>query len=350
MFLVLVYTSCSSDSLPAVNAETTVENQLEDLPIVDFDYDILVKFGMLAFETEEQFDEAYESFHRVQNQESILKWTKSLTVNTLYGELEGISDRNSFNGTSELASIFKEIDPISGEVGPSQEVLGMAYFFQNAEGFLIIGDKIGFFSSSLQVWAPLDERISLRTAIMEGNKNSLEAFDVIYDHRTDSWMSSLVGRGSDFVDAPVCPWIAGSGTQWSDEHINVNNESTRRCKSQWRHEQMVTGSYPNRTVKQSLTCWVFSYKKTFGYKTDHYFRWNIRYSTNRPGNPVSSVTGSGQSRGKRFGRVFTYHQRIGIQNSTELAQYSTQILDFPSQGTKHSHRGMGGEWNILQCP
>lgn len=52
-----------------------------------------------------------------------------------------------------------------------------------------------------------------------------------------------------------------------------------------------------------------------------------------------------------IGEVIHYYTPIDVSNVSEaaLGSWSLKVTGFNGQGTNHTHRGMGGEYNWVHC-
>ena len=315
------------------------------------DLNVSVLEGIIAFPDAYAYLSAIQTLNNYE-EAAVVAWAKSHGVATIQTTVEDLDiGLVSYDNLSDVAKASVTFHELTGDPLLSSNVALLSHKVRSPEGMVIVGDKIGYADRWIQVWAPLHLREELQAAVRDDNFDFHTDFEVVQDYRSERGNTSLVARGSNTVDAPSWPWPSDNSS--TGEHTNVNDDRNRRCRSEWTHEQEVIPYGTQRLVAQGLVLSGYSYKRSFGYKTNHtyryFFGWMQNDGSTRQNN--ERLTES-RSKTKRFSDAFLYHSEVVPNRPEELARASTRITDLGVDDGiilrgYHTHRGMGSEFNIL---
>lgn len=313
----------------------------EELPLLS----IRVKDDIPAFSTMKEFLEAVDILE-LHSQESLLEWYKQKGIVTMYSHIFNESDViiNSLNQDDELANRFVSVDPVDGESMPSNDAMITVYKLLSPQGMVILGESIVYLSVGLQAWAPLTKKDAFIEAIHQYDVPSLEKFTIT--HMSEGY-GSLGARSSETTVPPRCPWDLSSGSERTPENTNRTNNNKRQIRSWWSIAKITDPG--NNSVSYRMGVYMKSYKRTFGYTTDH--DWQFEVSFLRDGAVGGNFYGSWTGRFKSDTRSAAIED-VTYATPTNLSAVNIEITDFDFGNiifTQHHHQGMGNEYNYLSC-
>ena len=280
------------------------------------------------------------------SQESRLKWYQQTGVVTMYSQIfeESVEVSNSLYNDDELAARFVTVDPIDGELMPSRNAMITTYKLLSPQGMVVLGDHIVHLSANLQAWAPLSEKEAFIEAIRQYDVSALERYNVTFI--SDNF-GPLAPRGSVTIVPPSCPWLLSNGSERSDEETNERSDGRRKIRTSWSIAKIIDPE--NNSVSYRMGVYMKSFKKTFGYKTVHDWKFDIRFL--RDGAVSSTFLGSWEDYFKSDSHSEAIED-VTYASATNLSRVNISISEFNWQNlsfTEHHHRGMGEEYNYLNC-
>ena len=307
--------------------------------------------GVPAFSSGDEFYSTIDAYGALTHEQALEAYAAQ-SAKTLYTYTAFQTHADSVNGDygNSLQRNFLATDPIDGNLFASDEVLRSTQRVVSEEGFAIIGKNVGYFSANLQVFAPKAQFSELREAIMSSKAEALANFGVIYDRRSngkDATSRRLTSRSNEETYTPECPWAMGNTE--TRTNTNRSHDGDRQVLTQWYME--VTSDnfgFPVR-IRRNYVIYGKSYKRTFVYKTVHNVFHDLTWSID-DGNGVRTLRESLTTPETREVLDVTTFVDRRVNNQTEANQTIGRILSFSGQNTRHSHRGMDGEYNYLLCP